>query len=214
MTSANSKTHRLRCEVFTPDSLVKKMLDNLPELAWSRGKTFCDFTCGDGQILTKILSNRIAKGQDALESMKTLYGADISPQSVRLCRMRLIKAAPDVSTEYVKSVIKNIVWINQKNHPTGSLEYNFDFDNTPTTSDVSKWMNWARNGCDMSYDKLPVTEEIIESPGGDVCEAEPEVWTGEVIVEDCPTCCQVCGARYESRKQANQCMLNHSTDKC
>lgn len=43
-------------EVFTPTTLVQKMLDNLPNDAFiDATKTFCDPCCGNGQFLSEVL---------------------------------------------------------------------------------------------------------------------------------------------------------------
>ena len=58
------REHRSKrnAEVFTPPTLVKQMLDKLPEQLWEDGKTFCDPACGNGNFLIAILWRKLELG--------------------------------------------------------------------------------------------------------------------------------------------------------
>lgn len=77
-------------EVFTPTALVVEMVRRLPPDSLGPGQTVLDPACGDGQFLVaakwvKILLHGM-KEEDALAD---LYGVDIMPDNVTLCRRRL-----------------------------------------------------------------------------------------------------------------------------
>lgn len=104
-------------EIFTPTPLVQEMLDQLPKkLFKDPTKTFCDPSCGDGQFLSEVLIRKLENGIDFETALSTIYGVDLMPDNVDLCRERLLCGRIDL--EHI--VKKNIVCKN-------SLEYNFLF---------------------------------------------------------------------------------------
>ena len=104
-------------EVFTPTSLVQKMLDNLPkELFSDPTKTFIDQCCGDGQFLSEILIRKLENGIDFETALSTIYGVDIMHDNVKLCQDRLLCNREDLR----HIVEKNIVQAD-------SLEYKYLF---------------------------------------------------------------------------------------
>lgn len=80
-------------EVFTPESLVFKMLDKLPLSAWEKNKTFFEPSCGTGNILIVIFKQKIKNGSTPLEALNTIYGIDIMEDNVKESRKRLLKIA-------------------------------------------------------------------------------------------------------------------------
>ena len=162
---ARAKQHG---EVFTPDPLVNEMLDKLPKEVWKEGKTFCDPACGDGQFLIWILLKKLSKGHDPLEALKTIYGVDIMRDSIRKCRLRLLKVISifaGITEEHIAAVFQRIVWVNRKNHPSGSLEYEFEFENKVNWNDVDKWMKDIYRDHVLDDVELPVAEEDFRGKG-------------------------------------------------
>lgn len=81
---------QLTAEVFTPTPLVVEMIRRLPLEALGPGQTVLDPACGDGQFLVaakwvKILHH----GMSERDALGDLYGVDIMPDNVELCRRRL-----------------------------------------------------------------------------------------------------------------------------
>ena len=135
-------------EIFTPDWLVKEMVDKLPKELWKEGEPFCDPACGDGNFLVEILSRKINKGHNPLEALKTIYGADIMSDNIKECRMRLIEIVQKhepLTLNHVKAVMRNIVWVNPKKFPNGSLDYDFNFTNSIKDKDAQKWLDHFNN---------------------------------------------------------------------
>ena len=77
-------------EVFTPKSLVEKMMDKIPEEKWKDPEaTFLEPCCGNGQIVIGMLERRIASGVEPVQAVKTLYGVELMQDNVDLCKDRI-----------------------------------------------------------------------------------------------------------------------------
>lgn len=104
-------------EVFTPTPLVQQILDQLPlEVFTDPAKTFLDPACGDGQFLGEVLIRKMENGSTFEQALSTVYGVDIMPDNVELCRERLLCGRQDLR----HIVEKNIVCAN-------GLEYDYNF---------------------------------------------------------------------------------------
>lgn len=78
-------------EVFTPTSLVLEMFSKLGEEAWEEGKTYCDPSAGNGQFLAAALLMKIGLGHDRLGALRAIYGVELLPDNVEVCKKRLTK---------------------------------------------------------------------------------------------------------------------------
>jgi type I restriction-modification system DNA methylase subunit len=109
-------------EVFTPTSLVQEILDKIPEEQFTDpAKTFIDPSCGDGQFLSEVLIRKMEKGSTFEQALSTIYGVDIMPDNVELCRERLLCGRQDLR----HVVEKNIVCAD-------ALAYNYTFGQNET----------------------------------------------------------------------------------
>ena len=105
-------------EVFTPTPLVQEMLDQLPpELFHDPAKTFLDNSCGDGQFLSEVLIRKLENGIPFEQALSTIYGVDLMPDNVQLCRDRLLCGREDLRP----IVENNIVCAD-------ALRYHYRFD--------------------------------------------------------------------------------------
>jgi len=96
-------------EIFTPTTVVNECLDLLqsqnPDCFKDPTKTFIDNSCGDGQFLGEVLIRKIENGIDFETALSTIYGVDIMPDNVELCRKRLL-----CGEEHLRHIVeKNIV---------------------------------------------------------------------------------------------------------
>jgi type I restriction-modification system DNA methylase subunit len=112
-------------EVFTPGWLVLKGLDQIekndPSAFSDSTKTFCDPTCGDGQMLGEALIRKLENGIDFETALSTIYGVDLMPDNVKLCQERLL-----CGQEHLRHVVeKNIVCAD-------ALTYNYCFGEPET----------------------------------------------------------------------------------
>jgi hypothetical protein len=110
-------------EVFTPTNLVIKKLDDLEklntELFSNVEKTFLDPTCGDGQFLVEVVIRKLQQSKCSLEkALSTIYGVDIMPDNIELCRKRL--QGPNPTESIIKILNNNIVCAD-------ALEYDYSF---------------------------------------------------------------------------------------
>jgi len=110
-------------EVFTPTPLVQEMLDQLPlEVFTDPEKTFLDNSCGDGQFLSEVLIKKMEYGSTFEQALSTIYGVDLMPDNVQLCRDRLL-----CGQEHLRHIVeKNIVCHD-------ALAYDYSFNGTNFT---------------------------------------------------------------------------------
>lgn len=123
-------------EVFTPTPLVQEVLDNLDQSLFADpSKTFLDNCCGDGQFLSEILIRKLENGIDFETALTTIYGVDIMPDNVTLCRERLL-----CGQEQLREIVeRNIVCHN-------SLTYDYSFNGgnqTIAESVVDKFIDFS-----------------------------------------------------------------------
>ena len=81
-------------EVYTPEWVVKKMCDALPEEAWdSIDRTFLEPSCGNGNFLVEILRRKLElcyTPDDGLKALKSITAIDILPDNCEESRKRLL----------------------------------------------------------------------------------------------------------------------------
>lgn len=108
-------------EVFTPTPLVQEMLDQLPpEVFTDPTKTFLDNSCGDGQFLGEVLICKMENGSTFELALSSIYGVDMMPDNVDLCRERLL-----CGQEHLRHIVEqNIVCAD-------ALKYHYRFDGSP-----------------------------------------------------------------------------------
>jgi len=126
-------------EVFTPTALVQEMLDTLdPELFNDPSKNFIDNSCGDGQFLAEVLVRKLENGIDFITALSGIYGVDLMPDNVELCRNRLL-----CNQEQLRHIVeKNII-------NADALQYHYRFDGSPPY--------------DVAIDKnVPQNQEILD----------------------------------------------------
>lgn len=82
-------------EVFTPDFLVERMLDQFPKESWQPGKNWLEPTCGNGQFIVAIIKWKIRAGCNILDALATTFGMDIMTDNVKECKSRIRKEIVD-----------------------------------------------------------------------------------------------------------------------
>jgi type I restriction-modification system DNA methylase subunit len=110
-------------EVFTPTELVREMLEQIPiEQFQDPTKTFLDNSCGDGQFLGEVLIRKMENGSTFEQALRTIYGVDLMPDNVDLCRERLL-----CGQEHLRHIVeRNIVCHD-------ALTYDYSFNGTNFT---------------------------------------------------------------------------------
>lgn len=89
-------------EIFTPYSIVKKMMDKISSEYWQDPtKTFLDPTMGNGNIILGILYRRIAEyGIDWKTALETCYGVELMQDNVYETHGRIIKLFDALGIDY------------------------------------------------------------------------------------------------------------------
>jgi type I restriction-modification system DNA methylase subunit len=95
MSGVNRSKERMQknSETFTPTHLViemmQQMLINNPDV-FAPGKTVLDPACGDGQLLVPVKWYKVlVHGMSEEDAVNDLYGVDIMPDNVEVCKRRL-----------------------------------------------------------------------------------------------------------------------------
>lgn len=93
-------------EVYTPNWIVKDMvaLTNAAEV----GITVLEPACGNGNFLNEILEQKLINSKDendALISLRSIYGIDIQDDNVEECKLRLC----DMFLKHYQSIDKKII---------------------------------------------------------------------------------------------------------
>lgn len=124
-----------RGEVFTPTSLVKEMLDKLPQdVLLDCTKTVGDISgCGDGQFLVEVLRRRLENRATHKEALFTIYGVDIDDDNANKCRERLLRGSTDPLLQAI--VNRNIICgnpLNPKEKEYGWKHVGWMWNSAPT----------------------------------------------------------------------------------
>jgi len=115
-------------EVFTPTDLVQEVLDEMKQEQFTdTTKTFLDPSCGDGQFLGEVLIRKMENGSTFEQALSTIYGVDLMPDNVELCRERLLCGRNDLR----HIVEQNIVCAD-------GLLYHYRFDSSHPYDDERK----------------------------------------------------------------------------
>jgi hypothetical protein len=101
-------------EVFTPPELVNDMLDLVAHECERIESRFLEPACGDGNFVSEVLrrklltvdtrnkSNRVKWERDAVLAVCSIYGIDLLPDNVEICRKRLLQIVQDQYQERFK----------------------------------------------------------------------------------------------------------------
>jgi hypothetical protein len=80
-------------EVYTPTALVIEIMQKMLESdanVFAPGKTVIDPACGDGQFLVPVKWFKVLHhGMTEEAALNDIYGVDIMPDNVEICRKRL-----------------------------------------------------------------------------------------------------------------------------
>lgn len=112
---------KLTEECFTPTNLCKEIVldyeNNDLDLFSNPHKNFLDPSCGDGQFLGEVLIRKVENGIPFEQALQTIYGVDLMPDNVELCRERLL-----CGQEHLRHIVeRNIVCAD-------ALRYHYRFD--------------------------------------------------------------------------------------
>lgn len=107
-------------EVFTPGSLVREMLLQIPDDVWADPtKTFLEPAAGDGNFVAQIIRRKIKFGSTPVQALSTTFAVEMMPDNHKAMQERILKIV-GATPEHRRIVEKNIVCAN-------ALEYDFSF---------------------------------------------------------------------------------------
>jgi len=126
-------------EVFTPPTLVREMLDKLPnETFVDPTKVIGDVTgCGSGNFLVEVIKRKIENGSSTpVQALSTTYGVELLRDNVQECHQRLLHVAFESSGqvptfEWAIIVATNVVCAN-------ALTYDMEFKINPNVEKYAK----------------------------------------------------------------------------
>lgn len=110
-------------EIFTPTDAVLELYEKYLTVDDFKDPThtFLDNSCGDGQLLGEILIKKVENGVDFETALSTIYGVDLMPDNVELCRKRLL-----CGQKHLQHIVeKNIVCAD-------ALTYDYSFGDPVT----------------------------------------------------------------------------------
>lgn len=127
-TVITNKKIKEKCQIFTPNSIVKKMLDISGYSNHVFGKRVLENSCGDGQILVEIVKRYIIDGLKQKLTISTIkkgleqdiVALDIDPKLINKSKKRLTNIAAEYS-------IFNVNW-NIKKHDFITFKMNVKYD--------------------------------------------------------------------------------------
>ena len=120
---------KYKCQIFTPEKNVNELLDWCGYKNNLYGKKVLENSCGDGQVLTKIieryiknsLSNNIIKKNIKLGLEKDIYGIELDPKHYKKCKENIDNIAH-------KYNINNVNWnLYCEDSLKKSFDLSFDF---------------------------------------------------------------------------------------
>ena len=95
--------------VWTPPEIISKMFAMVEDKEWAKpNDNMLDPTCGTGNIVVSMVLNKIYHGIDPTTALEHVYGVELLPKNVKICRERLLKIVGNTA-KHREIVKKNIV---------------------------------------------------------------------------------------------------------
>lgn len=95
--------------VWTPPEIISKMMSMGDDKVWADpSKNMLDPTCGTGNIVVSMVLNKIYHGINQTTAIEHVYGIELQPKNVKICRERLLKIVGNTA-KHREIVNKNIV---------------------------------------------------------------------------------------------------------
>lgn len=104
---ADKETRKKMGQVFTPYSVIKKMMDKIDKEIWlNEDKTALDPTMGSGNIIIAILYRRIVENnQNPVKAISNTYGIELDPKTHEYAKERIKKFMSHFTNEDLTSII-------------------------------------------------------------------------------------------------------------
>lgn len=113
-------------EFFTPFSLLKKMIDKIPEYKWNNPEsTFLEPCMGSGQFVIYIIYNKMKHGSTWEQALSTTYGVDIMESNVQEVYSRVLDMLNQIAIDLDEDKAMQIM----KHNLVCSDFFDWDFQN-------------------------------------------------------------------------------------
>lgn len=90
-------------EVFTPEHIVKEMINLIPDEAW-KTEDALEPACGNGNFLVEMVKKKRAGGMEPLDALNTTWGVDICRDNIAEARKRVLKVVYECLKESPKGL--------------------------------------------------------------------------------------------------------------
>ena len=141
----NEKDGKKLGQVWTPYSVIEKMMDKLDEEIWKdENKTALDPTMGAGNIIIGILYRRIVEcGQNPVKAISNTYGVELDPKTLNYAKER------------IKSFMAHFTVVDKSLNDI--IDHNF------ICSDIFKWdvENWCRKKTEAELNEESLSQFFI-----------------------------------------------------
>lgn len=106
---ADEETQKNLGQVFTPYSVIVKMMNKLDKEIWeNENKTALDPTMGTGNIVISILYRRIVENkQNPITALSNTYGIELDPKTHEYAIERIKKFMEHFTSEDLSDIIKH-----------------------------------------------------------------------------------------------------------
>ena len=104
---ADKETRKKLGQVFTPYSVIEKMMDKIDKEIWiNEDKTALDPTMGAGNIIIAILYRRIVENnQNPIKAISNTYGIELDPKTHEYAKERIKKFMAHFTNEDLTKII-------------------------------------------------------------------------------------------------------------
>ena len=111
--------HKKTQEDFTPVEICHLLFEGQDELFSNFEKTFCDPSCGTGNIVCYLLRERLnncSKSTDVYRALKTIYGTELMKDNTEECRQKMLYDCMKWASEHnVDLIDKKLISIIEHN---------------------------------------------------------------------------------------------------
>jgi hypothetical protein len=177
----SSKRVRDLGEVFTPDFLVERMLDQFPVDAWGAKKNWLEPTCGNGQFILGIIRRKLSYGHGLLPALDTTFGTDIMPDNIGECHVRIYK---EIVLPYATAKkITGARWKEFQCKVVCLVENNIRPTKDTLKEDFSKWRRFIDRP-QLEQEKMKLAIQSVFELLDEKSDSEPTTATGKRLFRE------------------------------
>lgn len=109
-TDIRKERHELTQEDFTPKHILELFAsDFFSDDFKDKDKKFVDNSCGNGNMLIFVISNKLDNGLSYIETLNTIYGIDLMEDNINECHYRIKQLLIDRNISFDESEVDKIL---------------------------------------------------------------------------------------------------------